>query len=76
MQRLRTEVVEAAEAMEQLQAAKSALVNEKLVLAQALQRSTAALAGVYSSCTQPHPRDSILNQFSSCARTSGVFLRE
>ncbi len=46
VQRLRTEVVEAAEAVEQLQAAKAALVNEKLVLAQALQCSTAALAGV------------------------------
>ncbi|BDA47058.1 hypothetical protein COCOBI_09-5130 [Coccomyxa sp. Obi] len=46
VQRLRAEVVEAAEAVEQLQAAKAALVNEKLVLAQALQRSTAALAGL------------------------------
>ncbi|CAL8471673.1 g11215 [Coccomyxa elongata] len=44
VQRLRTEVVEAAEAVEQLQAAKAALVHEKLVLAQALHRSTAALA--------------------------------
>ena len=46
MQRLRTEVVEAGEAAEQLQAAKATLVKEKLNLAHALQRSTAALAGV------------------------------
>ena len=58
VQRLRAEVVEAGEAAEQLQAAKATLVNEKLKLAHALQRSTGALAGAL--CRSASPLSSVL----------------
>lgn len=45
VQRLRSEVEEAALVIGQLQTAKAALVHDKLTLAGALQRSTAALKG-------------------------------
>ncbi|KAK9918949.1 hypothetical protein WJX75_008258 [Coccomyxa subellipsoidea] len=67
VQRLRTEVVEAGEAAEQLQAAKATLVKEKLNLAHALQRSTAALAGLREAARDGREGDAVVEELESAA---------